>query len=437
MVLRISGVIQILIYTVFFVCLLSIIRYSIGRGNTSEGFQGSTCPTGTLYVEQYRRCARCAAGYYGLQGAQTRQNAYHSDATCLPCRAGRSSVVGATSCTDCPAGQSSISGGVCTPCPVNETSSTGGLCISVCGAFNGMLQNGTCKICPIGTAFVLSTNSCSKCRANYFGTNQNLQGVDATCTACPAGQTSTEGATSCTNCPAGKSSIAGQDCINCTYGRISISGGLCELCPAGKTANTEKTECINCPANTFSTGDSNCRSCPIGVTSNPGATSCACSGSTPVLQANFTCRVACPTGTVYVASTNSCSKCAAGYSGINQNIRGVDATCRPCEPGTYAPVVGSEICLDSPAGAWSGGAFATFVTNTIGYYSGSRSGTQRICPPGSYCPPNAVEPIPCPTGTFGSSSGLSGSNCSGQCPTGTFCGDSGHATPMECKAELE
>jgi hypothetical protein len=54
-----------------------------------------------------------------------------------------------------------------------------------------------------------------------------------------------------------------------------------------------------------------------------------------------------------------------------------------------------------------------------------------MCPPGTYCPQGGSAPIDCPSGTFGSSSGLSTSSCSGVCPTGTFC-DAASVTPMSC-----
>ena len=186
--------------------------------------------------------------------------------------------------------------------------------------------------------------------------------------------------------------------------------------------------------------NNNCITCPTGTVYQGGTSSCSiCAagyyGYSTGPWVNATCTL-CPAGKFSAENSTSCTDCPAGYVCPNQGTSEAEKNNNLCPPGTYAPA-GSPSCLDSPAGAWSGRAFANFVTNTIGYYSGSRSGTQRICPPGSYCPPNAVEPIQCPSGTFGSSSGLSGSNCSGQCPTGTFCGDSGHATPMECKAELE
>lgn len=40
---------------------------------------------------------------------------------------------------------------------------------------------------------------------------------------------------------------------------------------------------------------------------------------------------------------------------------------------------------------------------------------------GSYCPLNTTNPNPCPAGTYGSSTCLASSSCSGICASGYFC----------------
>ena len=71
----------------------------------------------------------------------------------------------------------------------------------------------------------------------------------------------------------------------------------------------------------------------------------------------------------------------------------------------------------------------------IGYYttpenSYPRTG-QSLCPIGSYC--NLGVKHPCPAGTYGSSEGLTTSQCSGMCEAGYYCpAGSTSATANDC-----
>jgi hypothetical protein len=117
---------------------------------------GATCPSNAVPLVVHGRtfCTFCEAGQYKS-----------SSGSCEQCPAGTyQALIGATSCTACPAGY-------------------------VCYA--GSSQPGTC---PQGThAPSLGASDCLLCPANTFSTTP----TSATCTPCPAHTTSKEGSTAC------------------------------------------------------------------------------------------------------------------------------------------------------------------------------------------------------------------------------------------------
>jgi hypothetical protein len=135
-------------------------------------------------------CALCPAGTYGLRPGQASQAA-----ACSPCPAGTfGSVPGLVSvlCSGlCAAGAFSGSGSVtCTQCPAGTTSIPGALgCIpAVCPPGQG----------PSGT----TTSACIPCAAGQFSTGT------AACAPCPANTFSGPEASTCTACPDGEVSDA-------------------------------------------------------------------------------------------------------------------------------------------------------------------------------------------------------------------------------------
>eukprot|EP00750_Incisomonas_marina_P004846 INCI13503.2.p1 GENE.INCI13503.2~~INCI13503.2.p1 ORF type:complete len:1461 (+),score=200.99 INCI13503.2:175-4557(+) len=75
----------------------------------------------------------------------------------------------------------------------------------------------------------------------------------------------------------------------------------------------------------------------------------------------------------------------------------------PCEPGFFC-VLGTR--FKCPAGSY------------VGTYGASEC---HQCPAGHYCPEQYTEPVPCPCGTYGQTTGLQDAGCSGICPAGYFC----------------
>eukprot|EP01035_Chromulina_nebulosa_P019898 gene19898-25853_t len=141
--------------------------------------------------------------------------------------------------------------------------------------------------------------------------------------------------------------------------------------------------------------------------------------------------------------------CPGGYYGIKSGE--FNSTCSGlCEAGFYCPP--SSIskrqysCGNSSVYCPIGSSSPRFVT--LGYYT---SGTvtndtidqtglhylrlhrvsQSLCEPGYYCPSDGIRRL-CPAGRYGSSSGLSHSNCDGSCESGYYCPE-GSITSIQVK----
>ena len=125
-------------------------------------------------------------------------------------------------------------------------------------------------------------------------------------------------------------------------------------------------------------------------------------------------------------NTCTCSICSAGSSCTDPSQSPV-----PCDRNTYSPSAGGSSCTRCSAATYSAPGATTCISAPVGTYAPVDAGSYRICPPGFYCPAGASAPIPCPANTYGSSSGLSSSSCSGSCAPGTFC-QGGFTKPLSC-----
>jgi hypothetical protein len=166
----------------------------------------------------------CASGQYAVGGTP------NVDVTCSNCPAGQSSVAGGL-CTDCPAGQSSVAGGLCTDCPAGQSSVAGGLCTD----------------CPAGTHSDTGSMRCVNCSA---GTSSGA-GHAGWCNICPKGTYSdTSGATTCTECRIGtySNNVGATSCSDCSNGITVDGSGLYKekgalfcsphlICPSTTVAN--------------------------------------------------------------------------------------------------------------------------------------------------------------------------------------------------------
>ena len=147
---------------------------------------------------------------------------------------------------------------------------------------------------------------------------------------CPAGQTSSEGATSCQDCTPGKySTAAGSTCEDCAAGMSSLPG------------KTLKSDCTACEVGMYSSGGSTCKTCVAGKQFVNAVTECAiCSKGK--YQSNNTLASAqcedCVVGRYIVDDGNdatehvSCKTCPEGYEIV------VDDVTQPCEICTFSKV---------------------------------------------------------------------------------------------------
>ena len=113
------------------------------------------------------------------------------------------------------------------------------------GSYSPYSDATSCLLCDAGTA------------SNNIGSSSN------TCTYCPAGMFSSQGATKCTPCSNGTYSWAGSSmCEPCPGGFYSFYGQQCEPCGAGTYSLSGASSCSQCASGQFSTaGASICLLC--------------------------------------------------------------------------------------------------------------------------------------------------------------------------------
>ena len=437
-------------------------------GTYSTGGAGSSCtrcPVGTFGSGDSTTSAcsgQCPAGYYCTDGTTPLGGSNPpipcpagqssvSGGVCTNCPANQSSVSGGV-CTNCPAGQSSVSGGVCTNCPAGQSSVSGGSC-TPCPDRQVSVSGGLCAHCPHGQYYNTSTKSCVPCEIGSFS---NITGATS-CTKCPANTyNGATGAIVCTRCPGGTSSTAIgatllSTCQACPVGRFSVSGSNCQICPAGTYNNTagRADSCIKCPGGTFSTStgataSTTCQNCLAGRFSGDGATACSF----------------CPAGTYNnTAGRASCTDCPLGTFSNTEGAT-VSTTCIECLPGRYSDVLGAKSCklcpigtyndqtgrtsslscLTCPMGTYSNSTGATSCSRCLaGSYSASTGATSSTtclsCPVGTYSTTQGARLISdclaCPAGTFSNTERQQ--SCT-QCPAGTYTAATGRTACTQCPA---
>ena len=186
--------------------------------------------------------------------------------------------------------------------------------------------------------------------------------------------------------------------LNCTEG-FYCSGGVMMDCGIG----------FYCPA-----GSSKPISVPDGYYSLPL--------SSP--SYSRTSIIICPPGSFCLYGNRSL--CPAGFFGHSYGLSSPNCTAPClhgyiCPSGTVSPL--SHDCGNSSVYCPTGSYQPTPVSP--GYFSGpvyvnpKNRFQQWICPLGHFC--EGGESIDCPAGSFGNSTGLSSSSCSGLCSPGYFC----------------
>ena len=176
-------------------------------------------------------------------------------AECPKCSNGTfNSVLGATTCKNCGAG--------------NWSSTAAGLeTCSVCGfgKFSPTDGSSACFVCAPGLhANRIGSTVCSKCKQGKFAPTE----ASSICTDCDVAKSAqSEGATACSPCEEGKfSNTAGsEECSGCDAGFISAHGAsACRGCDVGKAAaTTGSAVCTTCNEGRFSFRNASlCFKCP-------------------------------------------------------------------------------------------------------------------------------------------------------------------------------
>ena len=238
--------------------------------------------------------------------------------------------------------------------------------------------------CPAGRYCPSASRQPIACAGGSFRSSQ-LGTSQSDCTECPLGFFCPNGSTSSTQCPQGTFCEPGTTTpSDCQGGSFCPAGsGAPQPCPAGSYCPDTTGAAIVCPQGSYCPADSDQPFlCPLGDFGPEGVS-------------------------LRDSEENSCSPCPPGYAGVQNNRTG----CTICEAG--------YVCVS--------GATSTTPTNNA---------TQRgyVCPRGFYCPEGSGVEEPCPTGTFGATTGLTASDECSPCPSGTYNQLTGQAGCLPCGA---
>ena len=212
------------------------------------------------------------------------------------------------------------------------------------------------EICPNGTYNIGTLNTCTNCPSGYTS-NQGASAENQCYMSVAAGKYLTAKAGSSTNCPAGQYRSGN---VNINYGS-SIS-------------------CSNCAANTYSTGGAaTCTACPSGYSVASGAGT-----------AQNKCYMSVPAGKYLTAKASSATNCPAGQyrSGAVTKYYGESISCTNCAANTYS-TGGASSCTGCPSGygVASGAGTAQnkcYISVPAGKYLTANASSSTNCPAGQY-----------------------------------------------------
>lgn len=150
----------------------------------------TACPAGSYSSYRSQSCTACPAGTYtGTSGSPT----------CMPCSPGYYSPVGATSCLPCSAGTTSAQrSSSCTPCAPGTFSGPGFASCTSCnpGMYTAVVGASICSNCPAGkVSSTTGSTSCTPCSISTFAPTIG----QPSCSVCPLSKISNVGASSCFN----------------------------------------------------------------------------------------------------------------------------------------------------------------------------------------------------------------------------------------------
>jgi hypothetical protein len=412
-----------------------------GTYQNSSSFSGSSCtscPTGISTTDSttgsisVSACTICAAGYAGTVTNSGTSNA----AGCSICSVGSYSLANSSSCTSCPAGISTFTEGT-----YNIYLEAGSTSVQACRfcapgyqgyvpwEVRGTINATGCTPCALGQYADVQNifmTGCSSCPAGTFGSSIGLNSSSCSGTiSCNVGTYAVSGATSndtssttvCAQCPSGTNSTAGSTSISqclCPAGTYYYwwNPHVCILCPSGYSSLLGSSSCFpiqtSCNQGQYLAGY-NCVQCPAGTFQSlnqfSGSSCTNCTAGTYVSSTGASSSSSCSTcgyGTFSLSGASSCSiatPCGAGKRVVYGATSNTDA-CVDCEVGTYQSMTShsSPDCFSCPAGTWGG---------TTGLTTSACSGT-LTCPSGKYALTRAI------------SNDINNSNSCGTCRGGHY-----------------
>lgn len=219
--------------------------------------------------------------------------------------------------------------------------------------------------------------------------------------------------------------------------------GVIRVCPAGFICRKNQNTPIACPAGFYcpegTTGSP--PQCPNGTFSTVGAKNIASCTSTapPGFYSIGGVQTICPVGSYCPSSTQAPVQCPKGTYNENKG-KYLQSDCLPCPAGTYCDRTGTSYPTPCPKGKTSATVGAKVST------------VCKSCTPGTYCPNRFSGVLPCPAGTYSSTSDaikctpcdpgvyLPGTSNRNQnippavvCPQGSYC-PGGYGEPTQCPA---
>ena len=373
------------------------------------------CPEGTYAKEEGGdACSDCRIGYYAPDTGRS---------VCSLCESGTiASRPGSTACTLCPAGTKEMGGTTCQPCPNNTYSTANGSkqCFVCDDKKYSLIGATSCSYCPAGKAMVLMPNGegrgCGLCPPGSYlrldPASTEVENPFYSCRQCELGkyQAYASGATNCSVCDSAAGWVAlstGQSaCKTCEAGQYAASPRKCEDCEAGNYSSDGR-RCVECPAGNYSTVSraAFCPACPAGSYKDmQGQGACTpCTAGTFADSRGATVCKTCPSGTFNPQfGQSSCrSKRTACKFGQHLNFTAED------------PVMDHD-CVDcAPCARDQLTIFLTDaqITNNIVRYTVSNSSDyfNEICPGNTAAPLYQCMPNTPPAGQYVSVSVLVGS----------------------------
>jgi len=295
----------------------------------------------------FEECTQCKAGTYSSTVAAV------SEATCIDCPMGKTSLPASTFLSDCvcPEGDTLLMPfNVCVPCAA--------------GTFKEDIGNHNCSLCEAGKfSGARGVNSSARCLSCLPGATTRNPGATGAinctcdkgytgralginCTACLAKEyKATYGSAACTPCrdfsqslPASRSA---EDC-ECLFGYLEINSSCTFQCPKGFHADETGEACEICPLATFqpefsARNASFCLSCGPGTYSEPGSGSfddCFCAGGYTGYPTHP--RAGCSD---FCNNTNALMSIVLNHSRYG---------CEPCPQNFYKEGTEAQICSACP-----------------------------------------------------------------------------------------